>query len=104
MAQFRSGGGTGFHTLFEASGGATGFRNFASKADGIAIPGIKSTFDVSGTLGAGFAYPLSRRMVLSLVQDFGMGLHAKTDLPEGTGRSWRVRNTRAALRLKFGGR
>ncbi len=104
MAQFRSGGGTGFHTLFEASGGGTIFRNFATADSAIAIDGITRSFDLSGTLGAGFAYPLSRTAVISLVQDFGIGFHAKTDLPEGTGRTWRVRNTRASLRIKFGGR
>lgn len=104
MAQFRSGGGTGFHTLFEASGGGTAFRNFTTKTDAMAIAGIKSSLDLSGSLGAGFGYPLSRSMVIALVQDFGIGFHAKTDLPQGTGRTWRVRNTRASLRYKFGGR
>jgi len=104
MAQFRSGGGPGFHTLFEASGGGTVFRNFKTADDAIVIPGIARSFDLSGTLGAGFAYALSNAMVLSLVQDFGIGFHAKTGLPQGTARTWRVRNTRAAVRLKFGGR
>lgn len=104
MAQFRSGGGPGFHTLFEASGGSTVFRNFATRDSAIAIPGIARSLDLSGTLGAGFAYTLSNTMVVSVVQDFGIGFHAKTDLPEGTGRTWRVRTTRASLRLKFGGR
>lgn len=104
MAQFRSGGGTGFHTLFEASGGGTIFRNFATRDSAVAIPGIARSLDLSGTLGAGFAYPLSNTMVVALVQDFGIGFHAKAGLPEGTGRTWRVRNTRASLRLKFGGR
>ena len=57
-----------------------------------------------GTLGAGFAYSRSNTMVVSLVQDFGIGFHDKTGLPEGAGRTWRMRNTRASLRLKFGGR
>ena len=104
MAQFRSGGGTGFHTLFEASGGGTTFRKFTTVDSAMAIPGITNSFDLSGTLGAGFGYPLSRGMVIALVQDFGIGYHAKTDLPAGTGRTWKVRNTRAALRVKFGGR
>lgn len=103
MGQFRSGGGTGFHTLFEASGGATAFRRFETKSDSIAIVGIKSSFDLSGTLGAGFGYPLSSGMVLALVQDFGIGFHSKADLPDGTSRTWRIRNTRASLRIKFGG-
>ena len=104
LAQFRTGGGEGFHTLFEASAGATTFRKFSTQSDGLPIAGIKSTFDLTGTLGPGFGYSLSRNMAVTLVQDFGIGFHAKTDLPSGTGRSWRVRNTRAAIRLKFGGR
>jgi hypothetical protein len=104
MAQFHTGGGEGFHTLFEGSAGAMSWRKFTTRADGMAIPGIKSTFDLTGTLGPGFGYALSRSVVVSLVQDFGIGFHTKTDLPEGTSRTWRVRNTRAALRLKFGGR
>jgi len=104
MAQFRSGGGPGFHTTFEASGGATVFQNFRNKADAVAIPGIARTIDLSGTLGVGFAYSLSPGMVVALVQDLGIGFHAKKDLPDGAGRTWRMRNTRASVRIKLGGR
>ncbi|MCC6245010.1 MAG: hypothetical protein IT353_19360 [Gemmatimonadaceae bacterium] len=104
MAQFRSGGGPGFHTLFEASGGATVFRGFKTQTDAIAIPGIARSLDLSGTLGAGFAYALTPGFVVALVQDFGIGFHAKADLPEGAARTWRVRNTRASIRMSLGGR
>lgn len=104
MAQFRSGGGPGFHTLFEANGGGSSFRNFTTAADAIPLTDIRNSIDISGTLGAGFGYALSSDMVLSLVQDFGMGFHSKTELPEGIGRTWRMRTTRAALRFRFGGR
>jgi hypothetical protein len=30
-----------------------------------------------------------------------MGWHSKADLPEGTSRTWRMRNTRASLRFAF---
>lgn len=104
MAQFRSGGGPGFHTTFEASGGATVFQNFKNKADAVAIPGIARSVDLSGTLGVGFAYSLSPGMVVALVQDIGIGFHAKKDLPEDASRTWRMRNTRASVRIKLGGR
>jgi hypothetical protein len=104
MAQFRSGGGPGFHTLFEASGGATVFRGFKTRTDAIAIPGIARSVDLSGTLGAGFGYALTPGFVVALVQDFGIGFHAKTNLPDGAARTWRVRNTRAAVRISLGGR
>ncbi len=102
MGQFRSGGGTGFHTLFEATGGVTGFRNVRTR-DSLAAPigNASGTVDLSAALGAGFAYPLSQGLVLAVVQDFGMGWHSKTDLPSGTGRTWRIRTTRASLRFSF---
>ena len=99
MAQFRSGGGDRFHTFFEANGGVTGFRNTRTRSAREAIG--KSSIDLSGTLGGGFGYTLSNGFAVTVVQDFGIGFHSKADLPEGTSRSWHVRNTRAALRFKF---
>lgn len=97
--QFRSGGGTGFHTVFEAQGGVTAFRNLRRKETGEAIGEQRMQADISGTLGAGFGYTISRGLAISLVQDFGIGWHSKTDLPEGTSRTWKVRVTRASLRF-----
>ena len=107
MGQFRSSGGAGFHTLFEAAGGVTGFRDMRLRADSAGVAGIalgpaKGQFDLSGTLGAGFGYGLSSNLHIALVQEFGMGWHAKADLPDGVGRTWRVRTTRASIRLGFG--
>jgi len=99
MAQFRSGGGPGFHTFFEAQGGVTAFRNLRVKSTREAIGSRSMQTDLSGTLGGGFGYTLSPGFVVTIVQDFGIGWHAKTNLPEGTGRTWRVRTTRAALRF-----
>lgn len=107
MAQFRSGGSGGFHTLFEAAGGATGFRDMRVRADSTGVAGValgptKGQYDISGTLGAGFGFGLSNNLHLALVQEFGMGWHAKSDLPDGIGRTWRARTTRASLRFGFG--
>lgn len=99
MAQFRSGGGPGFHTFFEAQGGVTAFRNLRVKATREAVGTKRMQTDLGGTLGVGFGYTLSPGFAITLVQDFGMGWHAKADRPEGTGRTWRVRNTRASLRF-----
>ncbi len=104
MAQFRSGGGPGFHTLFELSGGVTGFRDLRTRSDRAPIGPDKAQFDLSGALGAGFGYSLSPDFVVAIVQDFGIGWHSQSDLPEGVGRSWRVRTTRASLRYAFGNR
>ncbi len=108
MLQFRSGGGNGFHTLFEASAGATVFRDFrmamaatTPATPAVPIAGIRRTIDPSGSIGLGFGYALSSGFVVALVQDAGIGFHSKTDLPSGTGRTWRMRNTRASIRIRF---
>lgn len=102
MGQFRSGGGPGFHTFFEAQGGVNGFRNLRT-ADSTAAPIGPGTLqmDAAGSLGFGFGYTLSPGFVLGLVQDFGMGWHAQSALPGGTSRTYRTRATRASLRFKF---
>lgn len=106
LGQFRSGGNnaTGFSTLFAAQGGVTAFRNLRELSSGQTIGDGAMRTDISGTLGAGFAYGVSRGTVIELVQDFGIGFHSKEDLPGGVSRTWRSRTTRAALRFQFGGR
>ncbi len=104
MGQFRSGGGAGFYTLFEAAGGVTAFRGMQQRDSGTPLGPDKGQVDLTGTLGAGFAYGLSSSLHVSLVQEFGMGWHATADLPDGVGRTWRARTTRASLRFGFGAR
>ena len=102
MGQFRSGGGSGFHTLFEASGGVTAFRGMHTRDSlSLAIGKPGGAVDLTGTLGAGFGYPITQGMVIAVVQDFGIGFHTKSDLPSGVGRTWRVHTTRASLRFSF---
>lgn len=103
--QFRSGGGQrGFHTIFVLAGGANAFRNFTVRATGDSVPGLtKLQTDLGGTLGGGFAYALSRGLVVELIQDFGIGWHSKENLADGQGRTYRSRSTRAGLRFQFGG-
>lgn len=99
MAQFRSGGGPGFHTLFEAQGGVVLFRNLRTRDTHEAIGAGGISHDLAGTLGAGFGYTLSPGFAVTIVQDFGMGWHSGANLPDGTGRTWRMRATRASLRF-----
>ena len=103
MLQFRSGGGEGFHTFFEANGGATSFRKFTTKSDDLPIAAIKNTMDLTGTFGIGFGYSLNRRTIVTVVQDAGIGIHSNEGLAAGTSRYWKTRTLRASMRLKFGG-
>ena len=103
MGQFRSGGGGGFHTTFEAAGGVLGVRNMRTRdSASVAIGKPTGTVDLTGVLGLGFALPLSRHFVLTLVQDFGLVVHSKTNLPDGSSRYARTRTTRAAIRIGLG--
>lgn len=99
QVQFRSGGGNGFHSVFEAQGGVTAFRNLRRKDNKEAVGGKGTQADISGTLGAGFAYTISRGFAIAIVQDFGMGWHSKSNLPDGISRTWKSRTTRASLRF-----
>jgi len=102
MGQFRSGGGPGFHTYFEAQGGVNGFRNLRTRDSTAAPIGPSTTqMDFAGSLGFGFGYTLSPGLVLGLVQDFGMGWHSQEKLPSDASRTYRTRATRATLRFKF---
>ena len=102
MGQFRSGGGPGFHTFFEAQGGVNGFRNLRTRDSTAAPIGPSTTqMDLAGSLGFGFGYTLSPGLVLGLVQDFGMGWHSRENLPSDASRTYRTRATRATLRFKF---
>jgi len=102
MGQFRSGGGPGFHTFFEAQGGVNGFRNLRTRDSTAAPIGPSTTqMDFAGSLGFGFGYTLSPGLVLGLVQDFGMGWHSRENLPSDASRTYRTRATRATLRFKF---
>lgn len=100
-AQFRSGGGNGFHSVFEAQGGVTAFRNLRVRGSDSVIGSKRMTTDLTATLGAGFGYTLSQGLAVTIMQDFGMGWHSNRELPEGTGRTWRVRVTRASLRFRL---
>jgi hypothetical protein len=101
MGQFRSGGGPGFHSVFEAQGGVTVFRNLRTRGDALPIGNKTQQIDLSGALGFGVGYGLSNGFDVAIVQDFGMGWHSKADLPSSLERTWRMRNTRASLRFAF---
>lgn len=102
LGQIRTGTrATGFHTFFEAQGGVTGFRALRTRMTNEPIGPSALRKDLTGTLGAGFGYALSRGLHVALVQDYGIGWHDRTGVPEGTGRTWRIRSTRASLRFAF---
>jgi hypothetical protein len=101
MGQFRSGGGPGVHTVFEAQGGVNAFRNLREQATGVSFGATGMQIDVVGALGVGAGVTLSQGVALTLVQDFGMGWHSQQALPTEAARTYRTRSTRATLRFSF---
>ncbi len=98
QAVLRGGGGSeGLHQIVEVAAGAMSFRNLRVKANGESL-GVENTVDVGGSIGYGLGYALSRDFHVAFVQDFGISWHRGEMLPEGTGRTYRTRNSRITLR------
>lgn len=98
QAVLRGGGGSeGLHQIVEIVAGAMSFRNLSVKANGESL-GIENTVDIGGSIGYGLGYALSRDFHVAFVQDFGISWHRGDMLPEGTGRTYRTRNSRITLR------
>lgn len=94
MANFRIGGGTGFHQVIDLNAGMTVFSNFRSTSG--AKLGGKAVSDFSFALGYGFAYSISPRVQIMLLQDYGLVIHKRQP-----GSS---RNTAQQSTLRVGGR
>lgn len=96
---FRAGGGTGFHGVFEGGLGYTWYRDHeAAGSGGSQIPDIAPDKDFSFYFGTGFGFGITRRFSISLVQDFIWVRH------QGEGLSGDERTTTQQRTLRIGGR
>jgi hypothetical protein len=75
LANVRIGGGSGFHQVIDLNAGTTVFSNFRSTT-GTRLGG-KAVTDWSFSVGYGFAYSLSPRMQIMLLQEYGLVIHAR---------------------------
>ncbi len=102
QAVLRGGGAAeGLYQIVEATGGVIGFRGMRATVDGAALP-VSNSVDINAGLGYGIGFALDRDFHIAFVQDFGIAWHAADGLPEGTGRTYRVRNSRITLRYGLG--
>jgi len=98
----RGGGAAeGLYQIVEVTGGVIGFRGMRATVDGSALP-VSNSVDVNAGIGYGFGFALDRDFHIAFVQDFGIAWHAADGLPEGVGRTYRVRNSRITLRYGLG--
>lgn len=104
MATFRAGGQSrGFGSMLEGGIGFTGFTNLRTTS-GEEFTSFKNAWDFTASLGGGLFYGFSNNFHLTLTQDFGIGFHRKTNLPEGEASTFRPRTTRFGIRYGFGAR
>jgi hypothetical protein len=97
------GGGAreGLHQLVEVTGGVLGVRRLRTMDGAQPLPAPASV-DLTAGIGYGLGYAFGPDFDLGVVQDWGIAWHAGTALPDGTSRTYRVRNTRVIMRFGFG--
>lgn len=76
LANFRIGGGSGFHQVIDLSAGYTFFHNFRA-TDGSPLGSEKAIKDFTFALGYGFGYNFTSRAQLIIVQDLGLLIHER---------------------------
>jgi hypothetical protein len=103
---FRSGGGVGFHGVFEGGLGYTWYRDFEIEDDGADSFGELPTSDrdFSFYFGTGFGFGVSRRLSISVVQDFVWVRHQGEGLSGDDRTTTQQRGTRIGVRYGFGNR
>lgn len=102
QAVLRGGGAAeGLYQIVEASAGVMGFRGMRVKSDAAALP-VTNSYDVNAGIGYGIGFALDSDFHVAFVQDWGIAWHRADALPEGVGRTYRVRNSRITLRYGIG--
>jgi hypothetical protein len=96
LGNFRIGGGSGFHQVIDLSAGMTVFSNFRRADDGSRLGPGAAVSNFTFAVGYGFAYSLSPRAQIMLLQDYGLVI-----LKRQSGSS---NNTAQQATLRVGGR
>jgi hypothetical protein len=102
QAVLRGGGAAeGLYQIVEATAGVMGFRALRATRDGSPLP-ARDSWDVNAGIGYGIGFALDTDFHVAFVQDWGIAWHRADALPEGVGRTYRVRNSRLTLRYGIG--
>jgi hypothetical protein len=100
-AVFHSGGGVGFHQLFDIGAGILRYSKFtADEGDAELPPNGDNDFFFS--VGYGLGYGFSTSLGMFLVQDYSNGLHQRSGLPGNARGNTQYYTTRVGLRFGFG--
>lgn len=91
LANFRMGGGLGFHQVIDVVAGTTMYSNFRH-TDGTRLGTGKAVNDLTFGLGYGFGYGISGRAQLVIVQEWALVLHKRQPgSPDNTAQQQTIR-------------
>jgi len=99
FATARLSSGVGFHSVLEASAGATIYSNFQRRDTGAQIGPSGATTDFSFAFGYGLGYAFSPTFAVDVVQDITTDLHSSSGVPPNTDSSVRIHGTRIMGRI-----
>lgn len=99
---FHAGGGLGLHQVLEASAGAAFYQRLKRDSDGQTLEPRDGNVDPFFTFGYGFGYTFNKAMELSIVQDYGLVLHERTNLSNAQSNTLTQHTTRLNFRVGFG--
>lgn len=101
---FHAGAGEGLHQVLEVSTGAALYRNLRRDSDNAQLEPKDGNVDPFFTFGYGFGYTFNPTMEVSVVQDYGLVLHERTNLANNQSNTLTQRTTRLNFRMGFGSR
>jgi hypothetical protein len=100
MAFIRSGGGLGFHGLFQLEAGATQFARFRDRSTGNTLGSSDAKYDFTFGFGGGFGYGISPNTDFYISDQLDIVLHPQGDIPESSSAP-RVTVFRVGARIGF---
>jgi len=103
-ATARYGGGLGLHQVLEGTVGIVDYSNLKRDQGGTQLPPTGGNIDPYFVFGYGFGYTMNPQMEISIVQDFGLGLHERDGLTSEDSNTLRQRTLRLNFRYGLGNR
>jgi hypothetical protein len=103
-ATIRYGAGPGLHQVLEGTAGVVDYMNLKRDVDKTKLPPTGGNVDPYFVFGYGFGYTFNPQMEISIVQDFGLGLHERDGLTSEDSNTLRQRTLRLNFRYGTGNR
>jgi hypothetical protein len=103
-ATIRYGGGLGLHQVLEGTAGIVDYMNLKRDVGKTKLPPTGGNVDPYFVFGYGFGYTINPLTEISIVQDFGLGLHERGGLTSEDSNTLRQRTLRLNFRYGFGNR